>query len=404
MQIQFWLYAWGTFLASSFAIIWESNIDQSQSNLNALPGSSGYFSNAALPSFAVVILTAGCGLVIASMLHRQDNLVKIVGNSACLLTVFIWQALLLQNLHTDCPEPLAILSVGIIAIATWAYHFYKVPPTSKYMLLASGDSLITSGHATDVNSLSDYLDDAESSYDSEGNFSHLQNVARHWFQPSLQNICLALLSVLILTAIDWAWIQRQSTAASESFPNMDLPLPIYSAESVDLPIKKELRYENRHTGSFAAFRQRQMEVCRFRNVCMADRTSWKTGNNFYFWLIGSATDVQAGSANASAIFQDCAMHGSVKEVAFDFLERAPPTAQWYNGTTYAFAKFEPGNHPGSWGRAWASYVSSVAWEWDFLGDAGNFPGMTSDGKISQILVRLPPPPPGGNLVKRQPAH
>lgn len=120
---QFWLYLWGTVLASLAFLA---------SHAIALaPPSSGKVqqrvaTSSAWPFIAVVLITACSGLSVAAILKQRDNLVKLVGSSLCITTLYVLQ-------HVCFPlaeevESRAVIGIGILTVSTWAYNYYKDQP------------------------------------------------------------------------------------------------------------------------------------------------------------------------------------------------------------------------------------------------------------------------------------
>ena len=83
-QAQFYLYLWGAVFTGLAAIAANSRVVlDSQSTLASLPA-----------FFLVASVTAASGLVVALILRQRDNLVKLVGASLCITTVFVLQHVL----------------------------------------------------------------------------------------------------------------------------------------------------------------------------------------------------------------------------------------------------------------------------------------------------------------------
>jgi solute carrier family 35 (UDP-sugar transporter), member A1/2/3 len=74
---------------------------------------------------ALVTASAGTGLVIANILRKQDNLVKIVGTSAGIVVIIFAQFLLFPSLRATTLNIHTAVGVAIVAISTWRYNHYK---------------------------------------------------------------------------------------------------------------------------------------------------------------------------------------------------------------------------------------------------------------------------------------
>ncbi|GAA5872204.1 hypothetical protein JCM16303_001013 [Sporobolomyces ruberrimus] len=112
-QAQFYLYLWGAVFTGLAALVANHRVVlDSQSTLASLPA-----------FFLVASITAGTGLVVALILRQRDNLVKLVGASLCITTVFILQHLLFPL--TDGLDFRTTFGIGILTLATFSYNWYK---------------------------------------------------------------------------------------------------------------------------------------------------------------------------------------------------------------------------------------------------------------------------------------
>ncbi|GAA5881920.1 hypothetical protein JCM16303_003465 [Sporobolomyces ruberrimus] len=118
-QAQTYLYFWGTAFAGFAAIV-------SSSRAPPIEASSTI---ASLPAFSLVVtVTAATGLVVALILRQRDNLVKLVGSSLCITTVFILQHLFFPV--TDGLDFRTTFGIGVLTsdsslTAFPAYNHYK---------------------------------------------------------------------------------------------------------------------------------------------------------------------------------------------------------------------------------------------------------------------------------------
>ncbi|GAA5942037.1 uncharacterized protein JCM15063_004277 [Sporobolomyces koalae] len=133
-----YLYFWGMAFAGFAAIVssWRSPAMESSSTI------------ASLPAFSLVaIVTAATGLVVALILRQKDNLVKLVGSSLCITTVFVLQHLFFPV--TDGLDFRTTFGIGILTLATWTYNHYKgigddssrsaTEPVRDYVELSTSD-------------------------------------------------------------------------------------------------------------------------------------------------------------------------------------------------------------------------------------------------------------------------
>ncbi|GAA5926530.1 uncharacterized protein JCM15063_000301 [Sporobolomyces koalae] len=133
-QAQFYLYLWGFVFTGLAAITANSRVKlDSQSTLASLPA-----------FFLVASVTASTGLVVALILRQRDNLVKLVGASLCITTVFVLQHVLFPL--TDGLDFRTTFGIGILTIATFSYNWYKdhdmeepAKSTGVYLELATSE-------------------------------------------------------------------------------------------------------------------------------------------------------------------------------------------------------------------------------------------------------------------------
>ncbi|GAA5985480.1 hypothetical protein JCM10908_006991 [Rhodotorula pacifica] len=116
---QFWLYFWGTVLAAmaSFAAR-----DSAPAAVAATTAQRQGL-NSTLPYLAVVSIAACSGLSVAFILKQKDNLVKLVGSSLCITTLYIAQHILFPL--AEEVESRQIVGIGILTVSTWAYNYHK---------------------------------------------------------------------------------------------------------------------------------------------------------------------------------------------------------------------------------------------------------------------------------------
>ncbi|GAA6008065.1 hypothetical protein JCM10207_007015 [Rhodosporidiobolus poonsookiae] len=112
-EVEFWtaqvhLYGWGTGFAGAFALV------------RGLPSLTA----SAFAAYLVLVpVTAASGLLVAGILRQRDNLVKLVGASLCITTVYLTQHVFFPSVSTV--EGRSVLGIGILTVATWTYNHYK---------------------------------------------------------------------------------------------------------------------------------------------------------------------------------------------------------------------------------------------------------------------------------------
>ncbi|GAA5901400.1 uncharacterized protein JCM6883_000200 [Sporobolomyces salmoneus] len=181
-QAQFYLYLWGAVFTGLAAIAANSRVVlDSQSTLASLPA-----------FFLVASVTAATGLVVALILRQRDNLVKLVGASLCITTVFVLQHLLFPL--TDGLDFRTTFGIGVLTIATWSYNWYKdndadpeYRPSSAYVELStSEDGDTPSSSKTELNSTP---------------LSETQNSPPSPYQPTIPKFAAALGFILLLSSL-----------------------------------------------------------------------------------------------------------------------------------------------------------------------------------------------------------
>lgn len=125
-MVQFWLYVFGSGFAGIAFGLWDgvTKIPSAVSPLNSNNGDSAQVS-VIVASFAVILTTTATGLVVANILRKKDNLVKLVGTSASIVTVTATQCLLIADLRASTLTVKTVMGSGLICISTWCYHYYQ---------------------------------------------------------------------------------------------------------------------------------------------------------------------------------------------------------------------------------------------------------------------------------------
>jgi solute carrier family 35 (UDP-sugar transporter), member A1/2/3 len=78
--------------------------------------------------FALVVITAGTGLVVAVVLRARDNILKVIGTAASLITIAASQFVLLPELRASTFTPWRVCGGGIVTTSTWCYNHYSQQP------------------------------------------------------------------------------------------------------------------------------------------------------------------------------------------------------------------------------------------------------------------------------------
>jgi hypothetical protein len=79
---------------------------------------------------SVIATTAAAGLCVANILRKKDNLVKLVGASASIVTIIAAQCMLFPSLREKTFTVQTVIGAGIISISTWMYNYFKQKHTA----------------------------------------------------------------------------------------------------------------------------------------------------------------------------------------------------------------------------------------------------------------------------------
>ncbi|KAG9237059.1 nucleotide-sugar transporter-domain-containing protein [Amylocarpus encephaloides] len=77
-----------------------------------------------LAILGLVVMTSGTGLMVAIVLRARDNILKLIGTAASLLTIAASQFVLLPELRASTFTPWRVCGGGIVSISTWCYNHY----------------------------------------------------------------------------------------------------------------------------------------------------------------------------------------------------------------------------------------------------------------------------------------
>lgn len=89
------------------------------------------FSVYVFPASALILITGGTGLVVAVILRKRDNLLKLVGTSATLITTAAAQFMLLPSLRGGKIGFWSMFGGGLVVVMTYSYNFYQNQPWRK---------------------------------------------------------------------------------------------------------------------------------------------------------------------------------------------------------------------------------------------------------------------------------
>lgn len=132
-QSQVYLYSWGVILAiGSYPVMYSLGLVKQHGDASTAAASSPtteYDGHGAIVGATMLILlTASNGFLVAVMLKTKDNILKVVGTSASLVTIAMTQFLVWPALRSTNFTALKVCGSGIVVISTWCYNFYNGKP------------------------------------------------------------------------------------------------------------------------------------------------------------------------------------------------------------------------------------------------------------------------------------
>ncbi|GAA5871570.1 hypothetical protein JCM3774_006300 [Rhodotorula dairenensis] len=214
---QFWLYLWGTVLAAMASLLAQTSESAAASTPKAGRG------NTALPFLAVVVVAAASGLSVAAILKQKDNLVKLVGSSLCITTLYIGQHLLFPL--AEEVEARQIIGIGILTVSTWAYNFHKDEGASGAMSAAAQKKVDGAAY-----SALDTKEDRAGSDLARGSAPAVSSVLRP--TPRRLGICAA---VIVMLATLPHFLPRPARSIKRDFKSFFSPRHIYPVSWEELP-------------------------------------------------------------------------------------------------------------------------------------------------------------------------
>ena len=119
--LQVWLYLWGSILSVVLVLC---NAD-GPLHPESLTG------QAKTGFLAVLLSTAATGIIVANILRKSDNLVKLVGSAAVMVATVLLQPLLDPSLAEESRDPFTLLTIFVIGVSTYLYNVYKDRPTKS---------------------------------------------------------------------------------------------------------------------------------------------------------------------------------------------------------------------------------------------------------------------------------
>ena len=119
------LYAWGViFSLLSIPVMEIFGYPATTGETATIPITANYL----FASSMLIFITAGTGLVVASLLRFRDNILKVIGTSATLVTVAASQYVLMPELRASNFTPLKVCGASTVAVCTWCYNHWNQAP------------------------------------------------------------------------------------------------------------------------------------------------------------------------------------------------------------------------------------------------------------------------------------
>jgi UDP-sugar transporter A1/2/3 len=126
-ESQAWLYFWGiVFATASYPI--STKFYGMTKEADNFQGEMLQWRTLLGPASMLTAVTAGVGLIVAVLLRMRDNLLKLVGTSATIVTIAATQYLLIPKLREGSLTPWKVFGGGLVTVATWCYNYYQHRP------------------------------------------------------------------------------------------------------------------------------------------------------------------------------------------------------------------------------------------------------------------------------------
>ncbi|TVY26165.1 CMP-sialic acid transporter [Lachnellula hyalina] len=122
-ESQAYLYVWGiVFAIIAYPLIPSSGTEPGERSQGSVLSGEG------MSIIGLVVITSGMGLVVAVVLRARDNILKMIGTAASLVTVSASQYILFPELRSSTFTTWRVCGGGIVVISTWCYNHYSQIP------------------------------------------------------------------------------------------------------------------------------------------------------------------------------------------------------------------------------------------------------------------------------------
>lgn len=197
---QFWLYLYGIAFAGFSSLFWDGSFQKTRQPSAIVADVHQYICINA----AVIFATAGTGLAVAAILRKRDNLVKLIGTAAGMVTLVVVQSIAFPALRAKTLTVQTILGAGTIAITTWTYNYYKDLQPHSYMQLARLSTIVED----DDKSFEQFLDQKKCDTQiSEVSIEEIEEEDSSSYSysftptPTASRLCSAVLGVVVLATL-----------------------------------------------------------------------------------------------------------------------------------------------------------------------------------------------------------
>ncbi|KAI5481206.1 hypothetical protein MNV49_005641 [Pseudohyphozyma bogoriensis] len=196
---QIWLYAYGSLFSALSLLFYNPQKPPSEHPPSPL---------VAFTALSILVLTTSLnGMIISMILRKKDNLVKLVGTSACIATILVAQALIWESLRESSFSVQAVICVGIVTISSWTYNYYKGIKPKDSGAAGGAAMAMTGSEAEQAQSLlGDGGEGEEEQERRRSSTSQLEKIAeekRKWFEPDQYKVAGAGVVVVLL-----AWLTQ----------------------------------------------------------------------------------------------------------------------------------------------------------------------------------------------------
>lgn len=282
-------------------------------------------------------ITAGVGLTVTNILKFQDNIIKLVGNFSCIVTIFVAKVILFPEVWEESLRPGRVFGVGVVGVGTWCYYrFY-------------GGS--EGGGKVEYNSLPIEVNE-------EGGERISKFRIELWspFFPSLVVISLLIGIFLRSSYFDSIAIIENWGKDIANQVSLRQPVTFKEVQSFSSKIGGEIKLHQFSWDDHQTFNTRSFST--YKSMCIEVRPTiwWPTR----YWLSGNKDVDDLGVVDIGANntwTRGFRLLDRKKTIGMKNLRNYEGEIRWVNGVSLGYTKDEKGNHPAAVMRPWAAMVS-----------------------------------------------